>query len=563
MKAIVRSIRRPGKKTAGGRILWLCLLLIFLPLTVGCSTQPAGAQPKEKADRFAQAEQEGQFSAVNRSVDCKGTQVTIEKILLDKTHTFMIAAVAGEIQGSMDTLTVDLFGDQDQDLGRCNFSQKLPDGKTLLTFDALAKAPAALRLEFFGGPVGYGGNVSLTLNNIPFRLADAKYFREYPDPATLEKKGYRLEIKSLENGVSETGLHYRLTAAGDYDGIEHGWLSDSGSYRQSYAPILFLSAGGQNIEPHLSYPFVSALSYRWSLNGKACAGHAYFDKATAGTLQLKLTDLYSVYNVNTIIPLDGVMDQLEINRKIPVHNYTIELKSLKRFKDKGTWILSYRILDRAGSLVDGAIDAGFYQKGDNYKRPYPVLVDSLRGPVGQDQELVINTGTPSPGETDFPEGMALKITRLGIRQEDAVLNIDPENLPQRAADSAEAQILAAVRDYYTTYGQALKSNSLSSMTEKYGYLQPTGRNGDGINDWRREFQVWSPLSVKEYTVGFDDPIVLVNGSTAMADIGVHEKIRRADGDSAAVYAAVFSLVQEDGSWKIAKVDEVTDGEIGM
>lgn len=543
------------------RMFFLCLLLTFLPLTVGCSTQPVGAQPKEKADRFDQAEQEGQFSAVNRSVDCKGTQVTIEKILLDKTHTFMIAAVAGEIQGSMDTLTVDVFGDQDQDLGRCNFTQKLPDGKTLLTFDALARAPAALRLEFFGGPVGYGGNVSLTLNDIPFHLADAKYFGEYPDPAALEEKGYRLEIKSLENGVSETGLHYRLTAAGDYDGIEHGWLS--GSYQQSYPQILFLSAGGQNVEPHLSYPFASALSYRWALNGKVCAGHAYFDKATVGTLQLKLTDLYSVYNVNTIIPLDGVMDQLEINRKISVHSHTIELKSLKRFKDKGTWILSYRLLDRAGSPMDGAIDVGFYQKGDNYKRAYPVLADSLRGPVGQDQELVLNTGTPSPGEADFPEGTALKITRLGIRQEDAVLSIDPDNLPQRATDSAEAQILAAVRDYYTTYGQALKSNSLSSMTEKYGDLQPTGRNGDGINDWRRGFQVWSSLGVKEYAVIFDDPIVLVNGSTATADIRVQEKILRADGDSAAVYAVIFSLVQEDGSWKITKVDEVTDAEAGM
>lgn len=542
-------------------MLFLCLLMTFLPLTVGCSAQPLQIQPKEKADRFALAEQEGQFSAVKRSVDCKGAQVTIEKILLDKTHTFLVAAVAGEAQGFMDSLTVDLFGDQDQDLGRCDFTQKLPDGKALLTFDALAKAPAALRLEFFGGPVGYGGNINLILNDIPFHLADAKYFSEYLDLAALEEKGYRLEIKSLENGLSETGLHYRLTAAGDYDGVEHGWLS--GSYQQSYPQILFLSAGGQNLEPHLPYPFASALSYTRSLNGKACVGHAYFDRATAGTLQLKLTDLYSDYNVDAIILLDGITDQLEINRKVPVHNHTIELKSLKRGKDKGCWILSYRILDRAGNLVDGAIDAGFYQKRDNYRRPNPVWGDSLPGPAGQDQELVLNTGTPSPGEADFPEGTDLKITRLGIRQEDAVLNIDPDNLPQSAADSAEAQIMAVVRDYYTTYGQALKSNSLSSMTEKYGELQPTGRNGDGINDWRRGFQVWSPLGVKEYAVVFDDPIVLVNGGTATADIRVQEKILRADGDSAAVYAVVFSLLQEDGSWKITKVDEVTDAETGM
>ncbi|MFZ5631844.1 MAG: hypothetical protein ACOY40_03285 [Bacillota bacterium] len=37
-------------------------------------------------------------------MDCKGTRVTIEKMLLDKTGTFMIAAVDGNIRGEMDTL---------------------------------------------------------------------------------------------------------------------------------------------------------------------------------------------------------------------------------------------------------------------------------------------------------------------------------------------------------------------------------------------------------------------------------------------------------------------------
>lgn len=69
----------------------------------------------------------------------------------------MIADVDGDIKGRMDSLVVDLFADQGQELGRSSFLQKLPDGKTLLTFDAVQKASAALRLEFFGGPVGYGG----------------------------------------------------------------------------------------------------------------------------------------------------------------------------------------------------------------------------------------------------------------------------------------------------------------------------------------------------------------------------------------------------------------------
>lgn len=84
----------------------------------------------------------------------------------------MIAVVDGDIKGRMDYLTVDLFADQGQELGRSTFLEKLLDGKTLLTFDAVQKAPAAVRLEFFGGPVGYGGNVILTLKDINFKMED-------------------------------------------------------------------------------------------------------------------------------------------------------------------------------------------------------------------------------------------------------------------------------------------------------------------------------------------------------------------------------------------------------
>lgn len=72
-----------------------------------------------------------------------------------------------------------------------------------------------------------------------------------------------------------------------------------------------------------------------------------------------------------IIPLDGVKDKLDINRKLPVNNYSVYLKSFTRGKDKGTWILNYCVLDSAGQPVDGAIDAGIYLKNDNYRIPYP------------------------------------------------------------------------------------------------------------------------------------------------------------------------------------------------
>ncbi|MDQ7097019.1 hypothetical protein REC12_25830 [Desulfosporosinus sp. PR] len=546
-------------KRKGGlrRIPFLCVFFVFLLLMAGCSALPARSANSENQNRFALAEQHGQFVAVNRSVDCKGTKVTIEKILLDKPHTFMIAAVDGEIKGTGDYLTADLFGDQDQELGRSTFSQKLPSGKTLLTFDALEAAPAALRLEFFGGPVGYGGNVSLTLKDIDFKTVEGNYSQEYRLNETLERKGYRLTVDSIGKGISETGLHFQLTALGNYDGIEHGWLSDY--WHKSYPQTLFLSANGRNLEPHLSEIVGIGPSYRISRDMKTRVGRAYFDGLTSNTLQVRLTDIYGTYSLNEIIPLDGVKDKLDINRKLSLANYSVDLKSFTRGRDKGTWVLNYRVLDSTGQPVDGAIDAGIYKKADNYKIPCPLLIDGSSKPLGQDQMLIF-TGEPPAGQDGFLGDAALKITRLGIRQEDAVLNIDLDNPSKPSADRDKTEIMAAVQDYYTTFGEALKSNDLTVLTRKYGYLLPTGQDRDGVNNWRQDFQVWSPLKIKEYAVSFNDPILTVTGNTATADIAGQEKIVRSEGKSGSVFNTVFSLAKEEGNWKIRKVDELTDAE---
>lgn len=556
MDAGIQSILGLKRKMWFRKIYFISLLLALL--LTGCSVPTVKDKNAANPDRFALAEQEGQFITVNRSVDCQGTRVTIEKILLDKTHTFMLAAVEGEIKGDMDTLTVDLFGDYDQDLGRSNFSQKLADGKTLLAFDALAEVPASLRLEFFGGPVGYSGNVNLTLNDIPYKLVDEKYTGHYLFPANVAQKGYQLKINTIEKGISETGLQYQLSAAGDFDGIEHGWLA--ASCQQSYPQILHLSADGCNLEPHLPYPYQSALSYRSTRDGKAGAGRAYFDRLPGGAFQVKLTDIYGYYLVNEIIPLDGVTGTGAINRKLPARNYCVELKSFKPGQDKRTWILTYRVLDSAGQPVAGAIDAGIYRKEDNYNLPCPILINASANPVGQDQTLVFSGELTASGE-GLPEGAALKLTRLGIRQEDTVVTINLINPSKPDQIIAEGQIMAAVRAYYTTYGQALKRNDRAVMEQNYSCLQPTGREGDGVNEWRQEFQVWSPLGVQDYMVAFEDPIIMIGGDTATADIAGQETIVRSDGNSGSVFNTIFSLVHQDGIWKISKVDRLTDAEI--
>ncbi|MCO1603102.1 hypothetical protein M8E35_17425 [Desulfosporosinus nitroreducens] len=63
-----------------------------------------------------------------------------------------------------------------------------------------------------------------------------------------------------------------------------------------------------------------------------------------------------------------------------------------------------------------------------------------------------------------------------------------------------------------TFGDALKSNDLAVLSQKYGYLLPTGQDGDEVNDWRHDFQVWSPFGIRDYSVSFNDPIFTVTAT---------------------------------------------------
>lgn len=410
------------------RLLCLPVLIWALFVLTGCSGDLAQAVEPEQRDRFSPAEKHDQFVPVNRSVDCKGTKVTIEKILMDKPNTFMIALVDGDIRGKMDSLHADLFDDQNRNLGRTTFSQKLPGGKTLLTFNAVENAPQSLRMEFFGGPVGYGGHVVLSLDDIIFKTVDTKYTQEYRLAETIEKNGYKLTVESIVAGISETAVRYKLSSLGNFDGIDHGWLYD---WNNNYSPegeILSMFDSGRRLGVHLSSLNCLGPYYRVSQNKKIMAGRANFDSFETNSLQLKLTDVYGYYNMNEIISIDGVEDRLDINKNISVSDYTVYLKSFSKAEDGERWILDYDVLDPSGNKADAAIEAGIYMKADNYRMPM-TLFNKFNNPAGGDRRLVIPWQPPAD-EKSVIYGPAIKITRMGIRLEDTVLNIDLENPPR-------------------------------------------------------------------------------------------------------------------------------------
>lgn len=545
----------------------LLLIIISLLLTACSSISPETTSLSssdffnsgEMMGRFERAEKYGQFVPVGKSVDCKGTKVTIDKVLMDKTHTFMIATVDGDIKGRMDYLTVDLFDGQGKELGRSTFLQKLTDGKTLLTFDPVQGAPEALRMEFFGGPVGYSGHVILSLDNIDFKIVDEKYTKKYLLSETLEKKGFRLVVDSLECGISEIGVLYKLSSLGDYDGIKHGWLYDWNNNFSPEGDILSIQNNGHKLGMHQSSINTSGPYYRVSQDRKSMVGRAYFDSLEASSLQIKLTDIYGYYRMNEIISIDGVNDKLEINKKIRIKNYVLNINSFYKGNDKDAWILDYDVVDSSGNKIDAAIEAGIYMKSDNYQMPL-TFMHIFKDIESGDKNLLFNWQPPDNRDSIISEP-AIKITALGIRQEDAVIDINLAEPKKAEANPEEVKIIAAINDYYNAFASALKSGDSSVFEQKYGYLKPTSQKWDGVNMWRQHFQSWKSLGAKEYSFSFKDPIINISGNKATADLNGIEKIVHNSGESGAGFGIVIYLEKSEDKWKITKIDEVTDGEL--
>ena len=92
---------------------------------------------------------------------------------------------------------------------------------------------------------------------------------------------------------------------------------------------------------------------------------------------------------------------------------------------------------------------------------------------------LVFTGELPESKDGHKEGIALKITRLGIKQEDAVLNIDLDHPNKPGPNSADTQIMAAVQEYYSTFGCALKSNDLAVLAQNTAISDRRAKTGTG------------------------------------------------------------------------------------
>jgi len=547
------------------KFVFLSFLILLSSLAAACTGGPprdkVPGNEAEPSGRFAKAEKYGQFIEVNKSVDCKGTIVTIEKILLDKTGTFMIASYQGNLRGRNDKgiLFADLFDDRSEKLGRSAFSHDFAPGKKLLTFNAVAAPPQSLRLEFFDGPVGYGGaKPSLEISGVGLSPVEEKLTGDYKVSEEVDQGGYRVRVDSVQAGVSECKIHYKLTAAGDYDGIVHGWLYDWYNNFSPEGEIISLQDGGRKLAVHHSSMNCLGPFYRVSRDRKNLAGMAYFDSFNTKNPALNLTNIYGCYDLNEIIPLDGAGEHLEINRKIPVKGYTLQLNSFKK-ESENTWVLDYQVLNSSGEKVDAAIDAGVYLQADRYRMECSQV--GLKDPANKDYNLVMQW------DGSLIESSAIKITRLGIRQEDAVVNLSLNKkfkLPWENKD--ERTVLSAVQDYYTTMGRAIRERDPSIFEEKYGYLQPTGKSGDGINEGiqhiTRSLNSAGEKGYLDYQISLLEPIVTISGNKATADVGGFETwARNSKHYPTGNLGTVFYLEKVNRTWTIIMADDFTEVEL--
>ncbi|MGE5653100.1 MAG: nuclear transport factor 2 family protein, partial [Bacillota bacterium] len=478
------------------------------------------------------------------------------RILLDKTNTFMIASVDGDIRGRIDYLNVDLFDKQGRDLGRSTFLQKLPDGKTLLTFHPVKAPPEELRMEFFGGPVDYGnGHVVLTLGGLDLRAVDPKYTKEYRLNESFERPGYRLDISQLSFGISEGNMQYQLTTSGRFDGIRHGWFYDWRNNASPEGEILVLTNNGHKLDLHLTSPNCEGPYYSYSQDGKALAGRANFDAPQSGALQVSLTNLYGYYQVSDVTPIDGVKERLDINKAIAVKDLSIQLKSFVKIDDE-TWALDYMVVGADGKqVVDAAVDAGIYTKDDKYRMPFSFF----NMPSSDHNRLLIRWQAPPPGETMI-KNLVIKVNAVGLRLDDALVEINLDNPKLVSGSSDRDLVMAAVDAYHRAFGQALTSGDVATMERLYGNLQPTGERWDGINIWRQKLAGWKQMVVQKYSYTLEDPIIRIAGTMATVDLHGTERYPSKGADSAGGFSAVYALEKRAEQWVIVKIDEATEQE---
>ncbi len=214
--------------------LSISIIAAFVFITFTGSSYLLGKTQGEYSERFKLAEQHDIFLKVNDTKEFDGKKLTLSKVLLDNSLTSIIL----ETEINLDYFdSITLKDNQEQFYPRAFTlfeKQYYKNADNIYTLDFVPASPEAesliLELTKFHEDDSFTRvTFEVALENKDKILLAQDYLKKYLDLLQMEVSGIELDLQSLEQGISHTGLELDLDYTGTiYDGVSIGWYPKDG-----------------------------------------------------------------------------------------------------------------------------------------------------------------------------------------------------------------------------------------------------------------------------------------------------------------------------------------------
>lgn len=212
----------------------LSIIAAFIFVTFTGSSYLLGKTQGEYSERFKLAEEYDIFLAVNEAKEFDGKELTLSKVLLDNSLTSIIL----ESELNLDYFdSITLKDNQEQFYPRAFTlfeKQYYKNANNIYTLDFVPVRPEAdtliLELTKFHEDDSFTSvTFEVALNNRDKALLAQEYLKKHLALLQLEVSGIELNLQSLEQGISHTGLELDFDFTGTiYDGVSFGWYPKDG-----------------------------------------------------------------------------------------------------------------------------------------------------------------------------------------------------------------------------------------------------------------------------------------------------------------------------------------------
>ena len=214
--------------------LTIAAAAVFIFLTFTGFSYLLGKTQGEYNERFKLAEEHDFFLNVDETMEFNGHSITLSKILLDSSLTSIILESDLDLD-YFDSITLKDNGEQFYRRAFTLFErQYYKNAEKIYTLDFGPARPQAESLileliKFYDDDSSTSVTFEVKLQNQNKITGASGYFKKYLNLLQKEAAGIDLSLKSLEKGISYTGLELDLDFSGTiYDGVSFGWYPSEG-----------------------------------------------------------------------------------------------------------------------------------------------------------------------------------------------------------------------------------------------------------------------------------------------------------------------------------------------